>query len=950
MSTNWILKLAAFLHDPPEKAYDFGVQHTARARHHADSLKVPGHIWEGKDADWSSSAADRFIFPSAKSVSARLDGFTHPFSGKRLEKTKMPDQETAEKVFDSIRPDYAAEFAVQERFWLVWRLWRDRAAELAPMLPYLPADTRIPDHTIWQHCAIASALDVARKADNSLHPAFFLFQVGPVQDFIGQARSTRDCWSGSYLLAWLMAHAIGCVADKLGPDNIIFPSLRGLPIFDWMNQAVLKKALYSSKDGQESYNYWEDVLKGGKKEFQERLLCPNLPNRFLAIVPDDFKGDAVKDAFLEEWRKIADKCLQALNASPHLFSEKALARWKFQVENFWSVSWQLWPWLDADQTLKLAAKCPIVHADKIKLSRDIAANIPKDEKDERCYKDGKLNAGWYWPLHYGLCQHRLDARRNTRDFTAWQAQATEKAVKDDYSGREETIIDEEWLQQIAGHQKLKYLFRHKREHLGAPNLIKRVWHEVYLAEEQEIARIKKSFDSVPAIAAAPWVDRVSNQIRGNEQVWGALLDFQEKLRACADWLEFPLPGDAQEIRWLEKIDAAVFQDSFWNQIMAESNNDQNVAEAQKALQDLISAAKVGKPSVYYAVLALDGDHIGKWLSGEKAPPIKDVVVENAAQYFCDKVKLKEAGQTVNDWLVSPRPLSPSFHLQFSEALSNFALYCAQRIVESHHGQLIYAGGDDVLAMLPADEAIACARGLRAAFRGDLDDQGHSVLASLYKNMFADTDSGFVKLKVPEAMCRSAEPWPLMVPGPKATVSVGIAIGHVREPLQDMIEAAQSAERRAKDKKKLDRDALAVTLFKRSGETVEWGVNFDSKAFDLLAFFKENYRAPIDDPKKIMPISGRFPYRVAALLRAYCVGADNKLVERNDRLPVVDQALRKIAEAELQWIIRQQCEEPVRAELFRLSQEYLAELEAKKRLLSDFWSLFAVEAFIARQGE
>jgi hypothetical protein len=30
-------------------------------------------------------------------------------------------------------------------------------------------------------------------------------QIGPVQDFIAQARSTRDLWSGSYLLSWLMA-------------------------------------------------------------------------------------------------------------------------------------------------------------------------------------------------------------------------------------------------------------------------------------------------------------------------------------------------------------------------------------------------------------------------------------------------------------------------------------------------------------------------------------------------------------------------------------------------------------------------------------------------------------------------------------------------------------------------------------------------------------------------
>lgn len=34
------------------------------------------------------------------------------------------------------------------------------------------------------------------------------FQIGPVQDFIAAARSTRDLWSGSYLLSWLVAAGI----------------------------------------------------------------------------------------------------------------------------------------------------------------------------------------------------------------------------------------------------------------------------------------------------------------------------------------------------------------------------------------------------------------------------------------------------------------------------------------------------------------------------------------------------------------------------------------------------------------------------------------------------------------------------------------------------------------------------------------------------------------------
>jgi len=35
--------------------------------------------------------------------------------------------------------------------------------------------------------------------------ALLKFQIGPVQEFIAQARSTRDLWSGSFLISWMMA-------------------------------------------------------------------------------------------------------------------------------------------------------------------------------------------------------------------------------------------------------------------------------------------------------------------------------------------------------------------------------------------------------------------------------------------------------------------------------------------------------------------------------------------------------------------------------------------------------------------------------------------------------------------------------------------------------------------------------------------------------------------------
>ena len=113
----------------------------------------------------------------------------------------------------------------------------------------------------------------------------------------------------------------------------------------------------------------------------------------------------------------------------------------------------------------------------------------------------------------------------------------------------------------------------------------------------------------------------------------------------------------------------------------------------------------------------------------------------------------------------------------------------------------------MLALLPATEAIGCA---------------HALLTQFRQLRFKDQ--------------------PL-------TASAGLAFGHVKEPLQDMVHEAQLAVERAKarperevlDRKKnrievmlvegWNRDALAASLFKRSGETIRWGTALLARAAD-----------------------------------------------------------------------------------------------------------------------
>lgn len=158
------------------------------------------------------------------------------------------------------------------------------------------------------------------------------------------------------------------------------------------------------------------------------------------------------------------------------------------------------------------------------------------------------------------------------------------------------------------------------------------------------------------------------------------------------------------------------------------------------------------------------------------------------------------------------------HFDFSGNLTKFAgevrSYFKDEVEEK--GLSVYAGGDDVLAVVSAKKAIEIAQDLREKFK---DIVGNNA-------------------------------------------SAGIAIGHSSVPLQDLVHAAHDAESRAK--KTYGRNALAISIYKRSGEILEWGCGWDSPALDiyeeLTVLSKENEEGKIS--------IGRFPYKLAALLQPY----------------------------------------------------------------------------------
>ncbi|PCH54244.1 MAG: type III-B CRISPR-associated protein Cas10/Cmr2 [Flavobacteriaceae bacterium] len=174
--------------------------------------------------------------------------------------------------------------------------------------------------------------------------------------------------------------------------------------------------------------------------------------------------------------------------------------------------------------------------------------------------------------------------------------------------------------------------------------------------------------------------------------------------------------------------------------------------------------KLGHPSPFYAVLMMDGDNLGK-----------------------TKEAMVQAKQ-------SPTALS--------KALGEFTKE-VPKTVKDNNGFLIYAGGDDVLALLPLEDALPCAAEVREKYMQIFKDKG---------------------LKDEEY-----------------SISAAIEYAHMKLPLTMILKDAHKLlDDIAKDA--TGRDAVACRVWKPGGEQQTWAMPWDiseeAKATDMLDLVHE----------------------------------------------------------------------------------------------------------------
>ncbi|MDH7477713.1 MAG: type III-B CRISPR-associated protein Cas10/Cmr2 [Candidatus Bathyarchaeota archaeon] len=772
MGEFWQSKIKAFLHDPPDKALI--LFHKPHESKRDEILRKLGLEYDDRRldlADHIASAMQRLDIPEefrmndAKSCDGHIcfkglfkPVFKHTLSGK-------------EESFQEIRDFIAAhgyekalekyEFHIEEiaplvdksdwkrTYFAIWRFLPEKY-----QLGYsLPADTRIPDHNIWDHLDVTAAISSC-LGDLGL----FAIKMPAVQEFISHSRKLSDLWASSHLYSALIFEGIKAIADELGPDVIIYPNLRGNPLFD----------LFLIEKFQDMPHEHIDVNK-----VRVKVVAANLPNTFLCFIPVSKAESFAKrceESIREKWKEFSNRTKDLLKGNNIIGLDEEL--WNKQVEDSLFVSKGWIKFLNFDSY------------------NGIKESIPTDLRDKEdkwlmCVEDveRRSNYGHFYLPTYELLGTILT--QNSRLWEAWEEKpitgrkclmcGLRSAIIERKRDEENRLIFRSWTTEGWKEQKgIDEAFLKVGERLCAVCAIKRLYREIF---RKVYGTNAPTFESVVEIAGKKFIDKIET-----EREFSLVKRVDIELIYEHEW-----ESEDKRKTTIKELEAKL------------KKNGRNIEDLKSKLEELWETVK---PNKYYSILMMDGDRIGKMLSGENLPNFTEFlhpVFEN---------KIKESlgrGQLIG----MKRILHPSLHIAISSAMKDFSIHKVPEIINKNDGFLIYSGGDDVLALFAADKVLNVAKELQDYFRKDFYD--------FHENSSKKRLTGL---------------------GKHASMSAGIVFAHYKYPLYDVIEKVREAEKSAKTN--YGRNAFCMTFIKHSGEVLttsgKWDVvdNLNSIANALVS--------------------------------------------------------------------------------------------------------------------
>lgn len=845
----WQTKLTAWLHDPAEKCFvlfrdpkghEGGTVKDLLAELKQEiGLNYEQNEKDVKMADWFAASADRPQWPTDISEGrhehwSQVDFsqepvLIHPLTGDeiRLNELTSIDYKKVKKVsIEHFREILKLGKDAKLKFLALWRFGSENREELGQLWSLLPADTRVPDHSIWNHLDLTSAFAGARADGNKV--AILSLAFGPVQSFIAQARSTSDLWAGSHLLSSIVWEGMRVIAEEIGPDAFLFPQIRGLAIVDaWL----LEQAKASGCEAQ-----WREQFKKINADWLKNrtdsnpLFAACLPNKFSAIVPQMRVKELAEKVTLavrnrvKEWAGIM---LETLGLSEADVGKKQLDQ---QLKEFPNVFWSAVEWPDdikeKSETLKnLKETCALYTDDKDNFFETDYWKLLSKEIAIGGKKFWEPRTGAIYPAIYELAEKSLASAKTMRNFE----QLPQQGFRCTLCGEREWLCEDRGqLNLPPGHRKNqatvwknntgKYGIK-EGEYLCAICALKRLWPNIFTGRVRDFIdndNVSRYVISTHTMSLIPTLNKLAkantlvdteklcelkNLVRDHEPAVLPKKLFKEAVGGNLDLLK-RIPNYVDHLRDTDSVD-----------------------EFYGELKKIVG--KDFRPETYYALILMDGDSMGAWLSATE----KEHRIKYSAAWH-PKIRLnpdflldKQGNDNLNRYFEALKSASPTRHAAISQALNSFSSLIVPHIVENeHNGKLIYSGGDDVLAMASTDDVLSIIQELRMAYSGF----GKAVKkGNMLDNCQYYAQNGFVlqNRRLLQTM------------GSKASASVGVVIVHHQTPLSYALKCLREAEQTAKSS---GRNAFCLRILKRAGGEISFTDNWWNAANSQKDIFEKGF--------------------------------------------------------------------------------------------------------------
>ncbi|EDP75979.1 type III-B CRISPR-associated protein Cas10/Cmr2 [Hydrogenivirga sp. 128-5-R1-1] len=451
----------------------------------------------------------------------------------------------------------------------------------------------------------------------------------------------------------------------------------------------------------------------------------NYTNRVVALVEDEDIEKEARDIFNKTWECIYLSVLEQIN-----LNEDAEKQFMKQVENYFNV---------------FSVCIPMVNKQGWQEFLDISENI--DAAD--------------YGYTYDLAERVLGAKKSWRPY---------HSIIDDnkYEGKhpngctmcgERLHLAISWdrddLEDVFKKEDARHI--RKGEKLCGVCLTKRFAVKYYFKEK--LAGDFWHYPSTEEIAGAKFKVALAEKLGGdsdNEDIMQDVNSLMEEFKIKegnrkGEYASYVLRKRLLEDDYYICLDSELFRKDGWEglfkdmEYMLGKDKTQEIRKKVSALTNKIKERYgIEHKNPYYAILISDGDSVGDWLG------IKTTIRKE--------------------------PLSENFHMVFSKKLSEYAKDVAELWQEQYPRLMVYAGGEDIMALMHPFDVVTYA----------------SKCAQMFKNTVGD-------LAKEEKL---------------ASISAGALITHAKMSLQKALNEAGKLEKKAKDVK--GKGAICLGVMTRSG--------------------------------------------------------------------------------------------------------------------------------------